>query len=339
MPAFHAIMVVREEGDIIAQTLAHVLSWADAVYIFDTGSTDNTWDTIQQLATRDKRLKPLGREPVLFTDSIRGWLFSRIRQHIRPGDWVARIDADEFDHIPPPTFVKERLSGHEARIFSCQYDFMLSRPEVKAWQDGIETTADRARDIRERRRNFRFDDYSEQRLFRYRRGLSWPLNRVDPLCGGLIARERIPVLHYRARDPLQIQVRCAIREPTADTGTFVGWHWTIADWRQWVFDDNDPTMVHWAPGTPLPEHPLHRFHFKPWGRFKAHVYHRSGAVHLHDRFRPTFPSDWRPTPLDPQIQNKIAHNLAQIRATPYLRDCPPQVKDKRDRLRTQRARQ
>jgi hypothetical protein len=331
VPGFHAILVVREEGDIIAQTLAHLLSWCDTLHVYDTGSTDDTWDIVQDSAARDSRLVPLGREAVLFNDSLRAWVFERARARFRPGDWVVRADADEFYHIPPPRFVRERLARYESRVCTCQYDFLLSRQDLKDWQEGRETAADRARPIHERRRFFRFDPYPEQRLFRYRRGLRWPAMRYDPAYGGLLARERIPVLHYRARDPLQIQVRCAIREPVADTVPWAAWHWGIPDWRAWVFGEQDLRMVYWAPGTALPEHPNRSFETGRLRGLKEHVRYRTGLVRLLELNERHLPRDFRPTPLDAELSRLIERNLAAIRERPYLRDIPEQLLARRAR--------
>jgi glycosyltransferase involved in cell wall biosynthesis len=333
MPAFHAILVVREEGDIIAQTLAHLLTWCDRLYVYDTGSTDSTWEIVRDVAARDRRVVAVGSEPVLFNDTLRAWLFERHRGEFRPGDWIARVDADEFYLEPPPTFVAERVRAWEGRVCSCMYDFLLSRGELKAWQDGQETVADRSRPIRERRRYFRFDEYAEQRLFRYRRGMRWVPGRFDPEHGGLTAPERIPILHYRARDPLQVQVRCAIREPTKDAVDWAAWHWSIADWRAWVFAENDPTMVHWRPGERLPEHPNRFMEFGRWRRTGERVFYGSGAVRVRDALRRRFPGDWSPTPMDPMVQERIQANLANIRERPYLKDLPLQVEVKRARMR------
>jgi hypothetical protein len=331
MPAFHVILVAREEADIIEQTLRHLLSWCDFLAVYDTGSTDGTWEIVQDLAAADRRLVPIGTAPVLFNDSLRAWLFEQSRQRFRTGDWIVRADADEFYHIPPPQFVRERLARYESRICSCQYDFMLSRTELKSWQEGLETPADRERPIEDRRRYFRFDEYPEQRLFRYRRDMVWPTMRYDPANPGLHARERIPVRHYRARDPLQIQVRCAIREPTAEAVPWAAWHWKIPDWRAWVFADDDPAMRHWAPREPLPEHPYRQLELPRFRRLAEHAFYRSGYVHLRDRLRTPFPRDFAPTPMDPDIQAQITTNLAAIRERPFLRDCPPQLAARRAR--------
>src|SRR5260221_10263467 len=120
---FHALLPVRDEADILGQSLSHLLTWADAVYVFDTGSVDESWEIVRQFAARDKRVIPLKKDSVFFSEKrLRGWMFHRARQSMRPGDWFLRVDADEFHHVAPPEFVKQRMRKHETIAYHQYYD-------------------------------------------------------------------------------------------------------------------------------------------------------------------------------------------------------------------------
>jgi len=69
MPAFFSLLPVRDEADIIGQCLDHALRWADEVYVFDTGSVDNTWEIVRDFASRDKRVVPMRKESVFFSEA------------------------------------------------------------------------------------------------------------------------------------------------------------------------------------------------------------------------------------------------------------------------------
>jgi glycosyltransferase involved in cell wall biosynthesis len=130
---FHALLPVRDEADIIAQCLQHLLTWADSVYIFDTGSVDNTWEIVQDFASRDKRVVPIRKEPVYYSETkLRGYMFHVARKQMRDGDWFLRVDADEFHHVLPPEFVKTYLQPHETIVYHQYYDFQLTESEVAA---------------------------------------------------------------------------------------------------------------------------------------------------------------------------------------------------------------
>jgi glycosyltransferase involved in cell wall biosynthesis len=328
LPGFHAILVLRDEADIIAQTLEHLLSWCDTLMVYDTGSLDDTWEIVEAAAARDKRIVLVGKEPVLFVNGLRAWVFDQHRRRFRAGDWIARVDADEFYHIPPPRFIRERLSPAEGRLCARMYEFVITRSELKAWQDGRETLADRARPIADRRRFYRLDDYPELRLFRYRRAMHWPFDRYDPLNGGLMAIERIPVRHYRSRDPVQVQVRCALRASTAPATAAAETHWYDGDWRRMIVYDHGRSITHWPPGEPLPESPARNHLAPPLTRAAQHLLYRTGLIHLQDQIRRKRPTTFPALPLPPEVAQRMRRYIAAIEERPYLRDTPLQARER-----------
>jgi hypothetical protein len=73
---FHALLVVRDEVDIVEESLSHLSTWADAVYVFDTGSVDGTWESVQSVAEKNAKIHPIARKPVYFSLSkVRSYLF------------------------------------------------------------------------------------------------------------------------------------------------------------------------------------------------------------------------------------------------------------------------
>jgi hypothetical protein len=252
---FHAMLPVRDEADIIGQCLGHLLAWADAVYVFDTGSVDETWDIVQQFAAQDGRLVPLKKDAVLFSDKrVRGWMFHQARRRMEEGDWFLRVDADEFHHISPPHFVKTRMRKHETIAYHQYYNFGLTASEVEDWEQGRETMADRKRPIEQRRRWFTPSLYTEPRLCRYRGSMRWPEAVSFPYNAGCLAVERLPIRHYPHRDPAQLVRRCALRASmVAGLENDGSHHWAQGNWRDHVVADNSPDLRYWKPGTELPQ--------------------------------------------------------------------------------------
>src|SRR5438477_8118507 len=257
---FSALLPVRDEADIIAQCLQRALSWADTIYVFDTGSADDTWEIIQDLAARDKRVLPMRKEPVYFSETrLRGYMFHVARQSMRNGDWFLRVDADEFHHIPPPEFVENSMHKHETIAYHQYYDFRLLQSEVDAWNRGEETLRDRARPIEERRRHYTISEYSEPRLCRYREGMQWPNTVHFPFNAGYVARERLPIRHYPHRHPVQLERRCRLRAiMMSDAENRANWtrpqlhHWAEREWKKFITPDNLAGLKFWEPGTELP---------------------------------------------------------------------------------------
>ncbi len=301
---FVALLPVRDEADIIGQCLEHALQWADAIYVFDTGSADNTWEIVQALASRNKRVIPMGKKPVYFSETrLRGYMFHVARQKMCVGDWFLRVDADEFHHIPPLEFVKNCMGKHESVAYHQYYDFRLLQSEVDAWNRGEETLSDRQRPIEERRRHYTVSKYAEPRLCCYRSTMQWPPTVSFPFNAGFVGRERLPIRHYPHRDPAQLERRCRLRAiMMADEGNCANWsrpelhHWAEREWKRFTTPDDLPDLKYWKPGTDLP--PVRQTnHLKPSPIRAVQRLVHALCLPVLDRLRPKFPTESRPQPI------------------------------------------
>jgi len=304
--AFHNLLLVRDEADLIEECLSHLLTWCDAVHIYDTGSTDGTWDIIQELARRDRRINPVAREEVFYSDSLRAMVFDRVRHAFRGGDWIARLDADEFAHAHPPTWITANLSRIESRIRALFFEFVIRRSDVEAEAGDIPASARLPIDTR--RRWYYMDPHPEYRLFRYRRFMRWPHDRAIPLSCGLTAYERLPIRHYRCRDVEQVKRRCAVRATLARhaaeaTGASHS-HWT-RDWTYWVWPDADPRLRHWHDGAELPVPRSARAARGTRAHLLRQFYYGSGAAGLADVFRSGFDRSYQPVLLPAELQARL----------------------------------
>ena len=300
--------------------MTRLLTWADAIYVFDSGSVDNTWEIVQHHASRDKRVVPLRKDPVYFSDTkVRGYLFHHARAKMRNGDWFLRNDGDEIHQVTPPEFVRTRLAPHETIAWHQYYDFRLTASEADAWEAGRETLGDRARPIEERRRSYTVSVYAEPRLCRYRDTMRWPPNASFPYNSGYVARERLPIRHYPHRDPAQLQRRVRLRNfMMADRENRANWseaeshHWS-QEWSKFITPDDFPGLHYWQPGTEFPE--VHAYnHLAP---FHKRVVQR--AVHAFvlpylDRRRPHWPEDTYPQKITPEIIAQLEREL-KVRET------------------------
>lgn len=316
---FHCLLPVRDEADIIGQCLRHMLTWADAIYVFDTGSVDETWEIVQDYAGKDRRVIPLKKDAVFFSEiRLRGWIFHQARKNMREGDWFLRVDADEFHHIPPPEFVKTRMHRCETIAYHQYYDFRLTNSEAKAWEAGKETLADRARPIEERRRWFTPSIYSEPRLCRYRETMQWPPTVSFPINAGFLARERLPIRHYPHRDPVQMERRCRVRViMLTDKRNRADWtrpeqhHWSEGEWRKSVVPDDLPEMKHWPPGAKLPEYRFTNHLGKRPKRIVQRFVH-AFCLPILDRSRPHWPEEAYPPRISEETTKLLEQELRKL---------------------------
>lgn len=286
LPRIHALLLVRDEADIIGQCLDHLLSWAAGVYVLDTGSTDGTWEIVSERSLKDRRIATPARTDELYRTGLRARLLDMHRDRFNKGDWLARVDADEFYHVDPREFIAQHVRPHEGGVAMWQYLFVVTRNDARAWRQRRETLADRARPIEERRRHYLAHPFPEKRLFRFRRSMRWSDLQPDPGNHGPIARERIPVRHYRFRDLPQIRARIGLRRDIASQNGLVGTHWARERIRQCLIADDHPSLRYWEPGTPLPRHddwpePWSHIDTRPTARVRA-ICHRLGLAPVLD---------------------------------------------------------
>ncbi|HMJ89675.1 MAG TPA: glycosyltransferase family A protein [Candidatus Acidoferrum sp.] len=317
MPQFVCILPVRDEADIIGQCLTNALKWSDAIYVFDTGSVDDTWEIVQEFAGHDKRVVPVRKEPVYFSETrLRGYLFHVARQRMRDGDWFLRVDADEFHHILPPEFVKHHLRPHETIAYHQYYDFRLLQSEVEKWDRGEESLNDRACPIEERRRHYTVSVYAEPRLCRYRSTMQWPETVSFPFNAGYVARARLPIRHYPHRDPVQLDRRCRLRAVMmADKENRKNWttefhYWQESEWRKFITPDDAPGLKHWAAGAELPVVHQTNHLAKPPIRALQRVVHKC-LLPLLDARRVGWSDDGRPLRISPEIVSRLEHELSE----------------------------
>jgi hypothetical protein len=345
---FRCLMVLRDEGDIISQCLAHLLSWADGIYILDLGSTDDTWNIVQETALRDKRVVPFKQVPWLFNDNMRGIVFNEFRSRFKHGDWVLRVDADEFYHVHPPEFVKQRLGRLETAVWLQWYYFKLLKSEVADYESGrVDILQDRHRPISDRRRHYKISEYGEPRMFRYRRDMKWADSSSFPFNAGYVARERIPIRHYPHRDPMQMEARFRLRARMMMFQAGAGGHWKLEDWHEELVDeqgvsqsslgrkrglageagiDTGPLLL-WKPGTELEEKPLHNHIKPPLTRLTQRIIHPA-LLPLLDARRPPWNPAVQPLELPAHVQEGLRiKSAAAAQAAPEAKaeQIPPEL--------------
>jgi hypothetical protein len=306
-------MLLRDEDDVIADCLTHLLTWIDGLLILDLGSVDKTWDIVNDFAARDKRIIPWIHKPIIYNDNLRSMMFDHFRTRFRNGDWVLRLDADEFYHVTPPDFVKQRLGALETAVSLQWYFFRLTTGEVADYESGkVDLMEDRKRSITDRRRFYKISEYAEPRMFKYRRTVQWPEFISFPYNAGFVARERIPIRHYPHRDPLQMERRVKLRAAMMKLKAHAGKHWKIDDWRKEIVDATGQSiatqtregiagergidtgaLLEWKPGTPLAERPLYN-HTKPFGRRVMQRLIHPLLLPLLDRRKPAFNKSFSP---------------------------------------------
>lgn len=108
-----AVMLVKDESDILEDTILHTLTQVDRVFVWDNMSTDGTWELLEQLACDEVRV---ARDPVLgYYQADKMSQFAREAAAVGHG-WVVPVDADEMWYANGTT-VREFLERQPPEVW------------------------------------------------------------------------------------------------------------------------------------------------------------------------------------------------------------------------------
>jgi hypothetical protein len=252
--------LVKNEADMIVETLVHASRWCDRIFVFDNGSTDGTWEKVLELAKRESRVVPFQSASVPYRDSLRLDTFNRFRSEASAGDWWCKLDADELYYDNPREFLAAVPRRHHV-VWGVNFQFYFTDEDAARWEKNPQaypphTPAEQAL------RHYRCD-WSEVRFFRHRPGLGWNSGSA-PRHLGVVHPRRIRFQHYQYRSPEQINLRLQTRQQAiaSGCGTFQG-YCEETDWRQKIvpaatchcIDEPNPLRIEEAK---LPRH------VEPW---------------------------------------------------------------------------
>jgi glycosyltransferase involved in cell wall biosynthesis len=208
-PKLYGVCLVKNEDDIIAQTLIYALRHCAKIFVIDNGSTDETWDTVQALSGGYPQIVPLVQTHEQFTNGLRGLAYNKYHAELSNHDWWLILDADEFLAEDPLPVIQRARRDNADIIRSWQVQFYFTDLDYHDWLDGQDS---RDLPIFVRRRYYNIN-WQEPRLFRNDPELPWDIRINKHFPEGLkkVCRRHILNRHYQFRDPEQIQKRLSMR--------------------------------------------------------------------------------------------------------------------------------
>jgi glycosyltransferase involved in cell wall biosynthesis len=205
----YAICVVKDEDDIIAQTLTHAVRYCDKVYVLDNGSSDQTWQIVQSLQKRYNSIIPFGQTSEPWRDGLRSLVYNELHYSLSKEDWWLILDSDEFLAEDPRPLIERAMHQNADVIVAWQIQFYYTEIDYQAHLEGKDS---RSLPIFDRRRHYLIN-WQESRLFRNQTDKRWDARISEKVPNGLrrVCRQRILNRHYQFRDPEQIQKRLNLR--------------------------------------------------------------------------------------------------------------------------------
>ena len=65
----YGLSLVKNEADIIEQSLRAAATWCSRIYVFDNGSDDGTWEMVQQLSLKLLQIIPYKQDFCPYSNS------------------------------------------------------------------------------------------------------------------------------------------------------------------------------------------------------------------------------------------------------------------------------
>lgn len=234
----HGLCLVKNEADIIRQGLHAARTWCDAIYVYDNGSTDGTWEQVQAMARQDAAIVPWKQEAVPFRDGLRADIFHAFADRAQPGDWWVRLDPDEF-YVDDPRAFLARVPSSIGCVWYASLLYYFSTEEARRYREDPSQFADEV-PITERCRHY-FNYWSEVRFVRtevmepWEGRSAWPEHLTERVRS---YHRRILCRHFPYRSPAQIEQRIATRAAAALSGSAFC-HEAITNWRS----THDPLAI------------------------------------------------------------------------------------------------
>jgi hypothetical protein len=210
----HGLCVVRNEIDIIEDSLRTAAAWCDRIYVLDNGSDDGTWEAVRRLAGELPQIVPFKQDTVPFNSSVREEILRAFFEEARPGDWWCILDADEFYIDDPKAFLTDVPRRYQV-VWKHEFTYYFTDEDLQAYEADPTLYGSRV-PVQQRLRYYRAD-WSEMRFFRHpprggRPAIPWDAPRSFP--------RRIRVKHFQYRSPDQIQKRIDTRRAAIERGSF-----------------------------------------------------------------------------------------------------------------------
>ncbi len=209
----YSLLLVKNEADIIRESLLAATEWSDKVIVIDNGSTDGTWEIVNKLATNQPTIVPFMQYTGGFHIGLRAKAFRAFRHELSCRDWwCVRLDADEFFSENPREFLS-RIPRKYLSVKKQSTDYVLTREDIQAYPFTGEFTTDRPHIT-----HYLPEKRKERRFMRHRPWLVWSEKWRYPHPIGRTARQCIAVDHYQYRSPQQMEKRFNTRQQAKKDG-------------------------------------------------------------------------------------------------------------------------
>jgi len=206
-----ALVVVKNEDDIIIKTIEKATKWASKIFVMDNMSSDHTWQKLLDVCAKHDNVVLWGQYGGKFNEGLRQVLFNEYKHLANQNDWWCRLDGDEFYIDDPKEFIS-KISEKVDHIYNASFQYYLT-------DDNLNHT-EKEQDNFEVNLKWYKCNHSEIRFVKNKKticwlqGEGWPCNLILP------HKERIRLKHYQYRSVKQVKERLNLRSEKLIGDTF-----------------------------------------------------------------------------------------------------------------------
>lgn len=243
------LCTVRNEADIVGESLTYAARWLDVVYVLDCGSSDGTPALVAKLSQAHPNLQFLGAFGPRYAEQVRRHVWAALRTRHASDDWWIIQDADEFYCDDSRAVLEASARRGADHILACMANFYFTSEEYARWGERPTSVRDRSRSIAEDRRIYRMH-VAMVRAFRNAPWMVWDRDSAFPSTLSVPSPLRFTIRHYQYRDPDQIAMRVAMRRSLRLTPEMRAEnpHWLRNDIAQCISAAGDTSLHHWDGG-------------------------------------------------------------------------------------------
>lgn len=228
----YSLLLVKNEADIIRSSLMSAIQWSDKVIIIDNGSTDGTWEIVQELAAQDPRIVAFMQYTGGFHIGLRAKAFHAFKHELTNRDWwCVRLDADEFFSEDPRAFLAHIPPKYNA-VKKISTDYILTKEDIET-----HTFTGNFEQDHQYITHYLPEKRKERRFIRHSPWLIWNEKWRYPHPIGRTAKECIKVDHYQYRSPQQMEKRFRTRQQAKKDGCGSFIHENGTDWKDYLWSN------------------------------------------------------------------------------------------------------
>lgn len=228
----YSLLLVKNEADIIRESLLAAAEWSDKVIVMDNGSQDGTWEIVQELAMQNPRIVAFMQYTGGFHIGLRAKAFRAFRHELTYNDWwCVRLDADEFFNEDPREFLAH-IPKKYSTVKKISTDYVLTQEDIQTHIFSGDFAVDRKYIT-----HFLPEKRKERRFMRHRPWLVWCEKWRYPHPIGRTAKACIAVNHYQYRSPQQMEKRFRTRQQAKQDGCGSFLHENGSNWMDYLWSN------------------------------------------------------------------------------------------------------